>query len=325
MITAWKNEGGQVDLIPDPNDIDTALDAGCFVWVDITDLAPGEADRLVEEFKIDDLAVDDIRDGGRRDAGAAPRTKIEIFEHHAFIAAYSGDLSPVNLLIGDRWLSTFRQQNQAGRTWPVDALVARFGQGDIGSIGMLVWCVLDALVDDCIARASELEEQIEQIEQQIFADQPMRGSETKEIQKRLFKIRRELVALQLKVQPLEEVAAKLSEGNVKWVGAENRKEFENLRHHVLRANEQISGHRELVQSEMDALLALSGQRMNEVMKTMTGWGSILLGATLIAGIYGMNFTHMPELRWYLGYPSAIAMMLILTTVLFVFLKKRDWL
>jgi len=80
-----------------------------------------------------------------------------------------------------------------------------------------------------------------------------------------------------------------------------------------------------VQSEMDALLALSGQRMNEVMKTMTGWGSILLGATLIAGIYGMNFTHMPELSWYLGYPSAIGMMLILTLVLFVFLRKRDWL
>ncbi len=76
---------------------------------------------------------------------------------------------------------------------------------------------------------------------------------------------------------------------------------------------------------MDALLALSGQRMNEVMKTMTGWGSILLGATLIAGIYGMNFTHMPETHWYLGYPSAIFMMLLLTGTLYYFLKKRDWL
>ena len=81
----------------------------------------------------------------------------------------------------------------------------------------------------------------------------------------------------------------------------------------------------MVSSEVDALLALASQRMNEVMKTMTGWGSILLGATLIAGIYGMNFTHMPELRWYLGYPSAIAMMLILTGTLFYFLKQRDWL
>jgi magnesium transporter len=325
VITALKNDRGNVATIPDPDDIDTSLDAGCLVWVDITDLAPGEADRLVEEFKIDDLAVEDIRDGGRRDAGVAPRTKIEIYEHHAFIAAYSGQLSPVNLLIGERWLATFRQPNEAGQTWSIDAVHARFEQGDITTLGTLVWCVLDALIDDCLDRAGEIEEEIETIENRIFADQPMKSGETQEIQLKLFTIRRELVALQLKVQPLEEVAAKLSEGTVDWVGGDNAKEFENLRNHVLRANDQISGHRELVQSEMDALLALSGQRMNEVMKTMTGWGSILLGATLIAGIYGMNFTHMPETHWYLGYPSAIFMMLLLTGTLYYFLKKRDWL
>ncbi len=81
----------------------------------------------------------------------------------------------------------------------------------------------------------------------------------------------------------------------------------------------------MVSSEVDALLALASQRLNEVMKTMTGWGSILLGATLIAGIYGMNFTHMPELSWYFGYPTAIGMMLILTLVLVHFLRRKDWL
>jgi len=318
VITALRNDGGRVETIPDPDDIDTSLDEGCIVWVDVTDISREEADRLVTEFKIDDLARQDMLDPTRR-------TKVEIYEHHAFIAAYAGHLEPVNLLIGDRWMTTFRQPNEQGATWPVDAVLARFKQGSIDTIGDLVWSVLDALVDDCLDRAGELEEQIERIENQIFADQPMKGSETKQIQLTLFQVRRELVALQHKVQPLEEVAAKLSEGKVEWVGSANAKEFENLRNHVLRANEQLTGHRDLVQSEMDALLALSGQRMNEVMKTMTGWGSILLGATLIAGIYGMNFTHMPELSWYLGYPSAIGMMLILTLVLFVFLRKRDWL
>ncbi|HMK12076.1 MAG TPA: magnesium transporter CorA family protein [Acidimicrobiales bacterium] len=318
MITALKHDGRQVETIPDPDDIDTSLDAGCIVWVDVTDISQQEADRLVTEFKIDELARQDMLDETRR-------TKVEIYEHHAFIAAFAGHLEPVNLLIGDRWLTTFRQQNEQGRTWPIDAVLARFEQGSIDTIGELVWSVLDALVDDCLDRAGELEEQIEQIERQIFADQPMKSAETKQIQLTLFQIRRELVALQHKVQPLEDIAAKLSEGKVEWVGGANTKEFENLRNHVLRANEQLTGHRELVQSEMDALLALSGQRMNEVMKTMTGWGSILLGSALIAGIYGMNFTHMPELRWYLGYPSAIAMMLLLTGVLFVILRKRDWL
>ena len=325
MITALRNDGGRIETIDDPDDIDTALDEGCLVWVDVIDISQEEADRLVEEFRIEDLAVEDMRDGGRRDAGAAPRTKIEIYEHHAFIAAYSGRLCPVNLIIGERWLTTFRQPNEAGETWSIDTVQSRFKQGDITTLGKLVWCVLDALVDDCLDRAGELEGAIEKIEARIFGTEPLKRDDTQKIQRELFDIRRELVALQHKVHPMEEVAAKLRDGEVKWVGHENAKEFENLRNHVLRANDQLTSHRDLVSSEVDALLALASQRLNEVMKTMTGWGSILLGATLIAGIYGMNFTHMPELRWYFGYPSAIVMMLLLTGTLYYFLRKRDWL
>jgi hypothetical protein len=99
---------------------------------------------------------------------------------------------------------------------------------------------------------------------------------------------------------MEEVAAKLRDGDVMWVGTENAKVFENLQPRS--GHGQIAGHRGWSRAN-GTLLALASQRMNEVMKTMTGWGSILLGATLIAGIYGMNFTHMPELSWYFGYPA----------------------
>ncbi len=325
VITALRHDGQGIQSIDDPDDIDTSLEQGCLVWVDVIDISQQEADRLVEEFKIDDLAVEDIRDGGLSDGGSTPRTKIEIYEHHAFIAAYSGDLCPVNLLIGERWVTTFRQPNEAGATWSIDPVLVRFKQGETTSLGKLVWCILDALVDDCLDRAGEIEGAIEKIEARIFGAERLKRDDTQKIQRELFDIRRELVALQHKVHPMEEVAAKLRDGEVKWVGHENAKEFENLRNHVLRANDQLTSHRDLVSSEVDALLALASQRLNEVMKTMTGWGSILLGATLIAGIYGMNFTHMPELSWYFGYPTAIGMMLILTGVLVYFLRKRDWL
>ncbi len=313
MITALKHDGGHVGTIDNPEDISEFVGTGCLIWVDVEGITAEDADRLIDEFDIEDLAQEDMRDGGRRTVGAtAPRTKIENYEHHAFIAAYSGDLCPVNLLIGQDWVITFRQPNEAGQTWPVDTLLPRFETGDISTLGKLVWCVLDALIDDCLVTAGEIELRIETIEQSIFGSEPLERGATQRLQRQLFDIRRELVKLQHKVQPMEEVAAKLRDGDVMWVGTENAKEFENLRNHVLRATEQIAGHRELVSSEVDALLALASQRMNEVMKTMTGWGSILLGATLIAGIYGMNFTHMPELSWYFGYPSAILMMLLLT-------------
>jgi magnesium transporter len=159
----------------------------------------------------------------------------------------------------------------------------------------------------------------------IFGGETPDSKATKALQQELFNIRRDLLSLQHKVQPLAEVAERLKEGEIEWIGTSNRNDFENLRNHVLRASDQLTNQTELVKSEVDALLSLSSQRMNEIMKTMTGWGSILLGAALIAGIYGMNFTHMPELSWYFGYPTAIGLMLVLTFALFVFLKKRDWL
>ena len=178
-----------------------------------------------------------------------------------------------------------------------------------------MWCVLDALVDDCLVTAGEIELRIETIEQSIFGTQPLERGATQRLQRELFEIRRELVRLQHKVQPMEEVAAKLRDGDVMWVGTENAKEFENLRNHVLRANRpDRRAPRARVERGRRAARVVS-QRMNEVMKTMTGWGSILLGATLIAGIYGMNFTHMPELSWYFGYPTVILMMLLLTVTL----------
>ena len=255
MITALRHDSQGIQSIPDPDDIDTSLEQGCLVWVDVTDLTEDEANRLIQEFSIDDLAVEDIRDGGLRDAGSTPRTKIEIYEHHAFIAAYSGDLCPVNLLIGERWVTTFRQPNEAGKTWSIDPVLVRFKQGEITSLGRLVWCVLDALVDDCLDRAGELEGAIEKIEARIFGTEPLKRDDTQKIQRELFDIRRELVALQHKVHPMEEVAAKFRDGEVKWVGSDNAKEFENLRNHVLRANDQLTSHRDLVSSEVDALLA----------------------------------------------------------------------
>ena len=78
-------------------------------------------------------------------------------------------------------------------------------------------------------------------------------------------------------------------------------------------------------ARVDAHLAIMSNRMNRVMKRMTSWGAIVLGSTLIAGIYGMNFEHMPELEWYLGYPLALSMMVVLTICLYWYFSKKDWL
>ena len=326
MITALRHDSQGIQSIPDPDDIDTSLEQGCLVWVDVTDLTEDEANRLIQEFSIDDLAVEDIRDGGLRDAGSTPRTKIEIYEHHAFIAAYSGDLCPVNLLIGERWVTTFRQPNEAGQRL-VDRPACSSASSRARSRPSEGSCGASSTRWSTTASTEPVSSKARSRRSRPGSSEPSRSSGTTHRRSSASCSTSAVssLALQHKVHPMEEVAAKLRDGEVKWVGSDNAKEFENLRNHVLRANDQLTSHRDLVSSEVDALLALASQRLNEVMKTLTGWGSILLGATLIAGIYGMNFTHMPELSWYFGYPTAIGMMLILTFVLVYFLRKRDWL
>lgn len=95
--------------------------------------------------------------------------------------------------------------------------------------------------------------------------------------------------------------------------------------HVLRAVDQVDAQRELLGNAVDAHLAIISNRMNSVMKKMTSWGAIILGSTLVAGIYGMNFVHMPELKWRYGYPYALGLMLTITIVGYRFFRNKDWL
>ena len=95
--------------------------------------------------------------------------------------------------------------------------------------------------------------------------------------------------------------------------------------HVLRVTDWIETQRDLLTGLLEADLAVVSNRMNQVMKRMTSWGAILLGSTLIAGIYGMNFKNIPELNWGFGYPLALGTMLALTIFLYTWFKRRDWL
>jgi magnesium transporter len=95
--------------------------------------------------------------------------------------------------------------------------------------------------------------------------------------------------------------------------------------HLLRVIDQIDTQRELMGNVVDASLAIGANRMNEVMKKMTSWGAILIVATLIAGIYGMNFKNMPELSWHYGYFVALSSMLVITGGLYLYFKRKSWL
>ncbi len=287
-------------------------------WIDVVDPTAEELQALTDEFGLDALAVEDATESGQR-------PKLELYANHAFMVAYTANLAEVDLFIGPDWIITVRERNEEGSTWEPVVALARCERvvGDECSVGIVVHAILDEIVDGYFTALEASEDKIELLEDDVFA--PPKGQTETSIQQRLFEIRRDLVAFRRKVVPLREALAGILRGEVISVNGTALVLMQDVYDHLLRAVDTIDSHRELMGNAVDAHLAIISNRMNEVMKLMTSGGAILLGSTLIAGIYGMNFQHMPELGWEYGYPFALGLMLLVTVGGFWYFRRRDWL
>ncbi|HEY0399356.1 MAG TPA: CorA family divalent cation transporter, partial [Acidimicrobiia bacterium] len=145
------------------------------------------------------------------------------------------------------------------------------------------------------------------------------------ITERLYRLRHDLIGYRRIVSPLRDALNPLLRREVDFIGEEAIVHLRDVYDHVVRAIELGEAHRDLLNGALDAHLALVSNRMNLVMKKATSWGAILVCATFVAGVYGMNFKNMPELDWRFGYPMALGIMGLISLVLYVTFKRRDWL
>ena len=307
---------GSADL-PDPTEISEVVQRdGCVLWVDLVDPNDEDFARVSEEFQLHPLAMEDARKHGQR-------PKLEHYPSHAFLVAYSKELAEVDLFVGGNWVVSVRERNRAGEHWSLDAVRARVERGGKGlEVGFLVYSILDELDDGYFEAIDAFEDTVEAFEEQVLTEQL--GGEG-DIQADLLTLRRRLVEFRRVLVPLRDVLATLMRDDLAWVDDATRLHLQDVFDHVMRAVESLDSQRELVGNAVDAHLALASNRMNQVMKRMTSWGAILLGSTLVAGIYGMNFEHMPELGWRLGYPFALGLMVLITVTGYRFFSRRDWL
>ena len=200
-----------------------------------------------------------------------------------------------------------RRHDPNGREWdpqPLLELLERHEDASTTS-GQLFATLMDDLIDGYFDTTDALEDKLEVIEDSIFSEET---HVEQELQHDLFGIRRELLELRRAVVPLREVLSAILRREVQWIDGDALVTCRDAFDKLLRAVDLVDEQRELVGNAVDAHLAVMSNQMNLVMKKLTAWGSIVFGATLIAGIYGMNFTHMPELSWKFGYPMALGMM-----------------
>lgn len=336
MITArWFPDDTEAWKPVDIADISVHLDEpGGLIWVDAEAPDDAEISTIVDEFAIHHLAEDDLRAVHRERTRVADLDgmQLAVLQDCAYV---DGHLSIREIIVisGEGWLLTVRKPSPLdGSVYPSAEPLATYERHrrrvghDADPATMLLYEIVDDVVDRYIDCADDLQDEIDGVQTWVFgADENEDEREQADVQERIYRLRRVLVEFRRQVRPMREALTSFMRHGVGDTDTRAVVHFQDVYDHLLRVLDAIEAQQDLLNGAFEAHLAMASNRMNRVMKLMTSWGAILLGSSLIAGIYGMNFENMPELATRYGYFTALGAMAVLTIVLFTVFRKKDWL
>jgi len=292
---------------------------GNIIWADVSDPTSRDFEELAEEFGFHHLSIEDCQN-------AHQRPKVEEYTGYYFIVLYEAELAgpndrlelrELNIFLGKNYLVTvhsrpIRAIATASRLW--HEWTDRADQG----AGLLAYLLIDGIVDDYLPLLDIMSDRMDELEDSIFGE--WRAESIEEI----FSIKKKLLYLRRAITPLRDVFNMLLRREQPIFPREIHVYFQDVFDHLIRVADTIDTLRDMLGSTMDAYLSVSGNRMNQGMKRLTSISTILMSVTLVAGIYGMNFVLMPELRWRYGYVYALLSMVVIGLALYVYLKKIKW-
>jgi magnesium transporter len=297
-----------------------ARDNSAWVWIGLHQPTEEEFRSVKDEFELHPLAVEDA-------IKAHQRPKLEEYGHSLFFvfkpARYHDDTEEVEfgeilVFMGPGFLITVRhgdttELREVRKQIEKDPDVVKRGPAGV------LHAIVDRIVDDYSPVLQGVEDDIEEVEEQAFA--PDRTNPAQ----RIYHLKREVLELHRATGPLVEPLRQLSQDQRKYIPEEMHSYFRDVYDHAVRVNEIVEGMREMLNSVLGANLTQVTVRQNDDVRKISAWVAILAVPTMIAGIYGMNFEHMPELRSELGYPIVLAVMLTACTSLYFYFKKAGWL
>lgn len=305
-----------------------AIEAGTdlpetFVWVDLVDPGPGELTELAEAYDLHPLAVEDA-------LHAHQRPKLERFGDGLLLVLKTlrceGEGRAVDVVVGEVLVFVGTSYVVTVRHGTGDALLAdvrerleRDGEHLARGPAAVVHAVADEVVDGYGRVLDLLEAELDAVETLVFS--PGRGDHAE----RLYALRRETQASRRAIDPLVDVAERLVHTRGLHVGEDLAVYFRDVHDHAIRARQRLAEVDVLSQSAFDAHLSQVGIQQNEDMRRISAWVGIAAAPTLIAGIYGMNFTGMPELNWDLGYPLALGLIASVCLSLYLAFRRNGWL
>ena len=313
------------DGVLEREDVDLAralellADDSARLWVDATDPSSDELELLQKQFSLHPLSIEDVVHWDQR-------SKVEVFEDYFSVVVHALRLddadelvdAEIHMFVGRGFLITVRSE-PAFDLAEVRERVRRSPELTSAGGSFLLYTLLDEVVDGYLEIVERYEDLSDDVEDAVFRDDADSAP-----QQEIFRLKRRVVRFRRIVVPLREVVDLVQE-QPNFVPPVLTPYYRDVLDHLLRSIEFADNIRDLLASALEAELAQVSNRLNVVMKKLTSWAGIVLVPTLIAGIYGMNFRHMPELDWQWGYPLSLGLMALSALLLYRAFKKRDWL
>ncbi|MFD7132518.1 magnesium/cobalt transporter CorA [Streptomyces sp. NPDC059894] len=314
-----------------PHDFSDALDearaGGGFVWIGLHEPTEKEFDHVTREFSLHPLAVEDA-------LKAHQRPKLEVYDDSLFLVLKPVVYEPrsdtvssgeIMVFLGDSFVVTVRH----GQGSPLAVVRQRLEkEPELLAKGptSVLYAIADATVDHYLDVATELQTDLEELEAEVFSPD---GGGSRHTASRIYTFKRQVLEFRRATGPLAPPLTRLADtGSVgsalPFVNDKARPFFRDVGDHLARVNESVEGLDRLVSDILSAHLAQMSVRQNDDMRKISAWAAMAAVPTMIAGIYGMNFAHMPELGWEWSYPAVIAVMAALEVLLYRLFKHRGW-
>ncbi len=319
IIDSAVYRNGERRSVPDVHDLAGALEDGGFAWIGVADPDHHEVRAIADHLGLHELLVEDI-------LKAHQRAKLErhgdvdlaVFKTAAYTAPDTIEIGEVQVVLGARFVLTVRH----GHAPPLASVRARIdADPELAGHGpaAVLYAVADHLVDDYGPVVDELEIDVDEAEALVFGE--ARTNPTA----RIYRLKRQVMELLRNLMPIGDVLSRL-EGRDATVAADDLTAyFRDVADHLRRVLSRAELVRDLLTDALNANLAQVAVRQNDDMRTISGWAALIAAPTLLAGVWGMNFTHMPELAWYLGYPVALGLMVLVVVVLYRRFRRVGWL
>jgi magnesium transporter len=291
-----------------------------FIWIGLHEPKEDLLRQVQQEFGLHDLAIEDAHRAHQRPKLERYGDALFVVLHTAQIDREQGglDFGETHLFVGPQYVVSVRHRSALFYA-EVRARCEATPQLLCKGPGFVLYALMDAIVDQYFPIVDCLEDELEPLEAEIF-----REAFSRETTQRIYRLKRQLLEVKRAVAPLVDMCNRLMRFDLALIPEDTRPYFRDVYDRVIRINEMVDVQRELLIAVLEANLSLIAVRQNEVMRKLAGWAAMIAVPTMIAGVYGMNFELMPELRWLLGSPLVTSVVLGTCGFLYFYLKRSGW-